>query len=42
MKNLRNGGPAEIMGIESGDRIIALNGVLLPTGGILRKYSRFT
>ena len=27
VKNLRNGGPAEIMGIESGDRIIALNGV---------------
>ena len=27
VKDLRNGGPAEIMGIESGDRIIALNGV---------------
>tara|TARA_Y100000768_G_C23974899_1_gene682547 strand:- start:1286 stop:2551 length:1266 start_codon:yes stop_codon:yes gene_type:complete len=27
VKDLRNGGPAEIMGVEVGDRIIALNGV---------------
>tara|TARA_Y100000766_G_scaffold205667_1_gene177504 strand:+ start:2881 stop:4146 length:1266 start_codon:yes stop_codon:yes gene_type:complete len=27
VKDLRSGGPAEIMGIEAGDRIIALNGV---------------
>ena len=27
VKDLRDGGPAEVMGIESGDRIIALNGV---------------